>query len=77
MKRLFGLKKKKIKIGGDEDEDGQQIDTTYNNNAPHAQIRSYSPPSVGNTGSNNNSAALDILASVYLMAAALSPSMLP
>lgn len=41
MKRLFGLKKKKIKIGGDEDDD-QNNDTTYNQ-----VTQSYSPPSVG------------------------------
>eukprot|EP00573_Skeletonema_grethae_P000591 CAMPEP_0201691782 /NCGR_PEP_ID=MMETSP0578-20130828/4848_1 /ASSEMBLY_ACC=CAM_ASM_000663 /TAXON_ID=267565 /ORGANISM="Skeletonema grethea, Strain CCMP 1804" /LENGTH=518 /DNA_ID=CAMNT_0048177045 /DNA_START=113 /DNA_END=1669 /DNA_ORIENTATION=- len=44
MKRLFGLKKKKIKIGGDEDDNAQ--DTSNN--------RSYSPPSVGNNTSGSS-----------------------
>jgi len=49
MKRLFGLKKKKIKIGGDEDEE-QTNDTTTNSH----HNKSYSPPSVG-SGTINNS----------------------
>ncbi len=47
MKRLFGLKKKKIKIGGDEDDNNAQDDTSNNN-------RSYSPPSVGNNTSRSS-----------------------
>eukprot|EP00984_Skeletonema_dohrnii_P033185 scaffold28871_cov117-Skeletonema_dohrnii-CCMP3373.AAC.1 len=54
MKRLFGLKKKKIKIGGDEDEE-QTNDITTNSH----HNKSYSPPSVGGTTNSGSSSAYD------------------
>jgi len=54
MKRLFGLKKKKIKIGGDEDEE-QNNDTTNTTNSHHN--KSYSPPSVGSGTINSGSSS--------------------